>query len=134
MYNNLIIQNTADFPVIIIGSILFSFSYCWRSLFFIITVTIRYACCLVVNSVYNSFATPWTAACQSPLSMGFPRQEYWNRLPFPFWGELPEPRNWIHLSCTDRSILYLCAPAKPITYFKESQMAALVCIPSNSAN
>ena len=30
------------------------------------------------------FATPWTVAPQVPLSMGFPRQEYWNGLPFPF--------------------------------------------------
>ena len=28
------------------------------------------------------FATPWTVAHQAPLSMGFPRQEYWNGLPF----------------------------------------------------
>ena len=28
---------------------------------------------------------------QAPLSMGFPRQEYWNELPFPFPGELPDP-------------------------------------------
>ena len=28
------------------------------------------------------FAAPWTIACQSPLSMGFFQQEYWNRLPF----------------------------------------------------
>ena len=28
------------------------------------------------------FAAPWTVACQAPLSMGFSRQEYWNRLPF----------------------------------------------------
>ena len=28
-------------------------------------------------------ATPWTVAYQSPLSMGFPRQEYWSGLPFP---------------------------------------------------
>ena len=33
--------------------------------------------------------TPRTAACQSPLSMGFPRQEYWNGLPFPFPRDLP---------------------------------------------
>ena len=24
------------------------------------------------------FVTPWTAACQAPLSMGVPRQEYWS--------------------------------------------------------
>ena len=28
-------------------------------------------------------ATPWTVACQAPLSMGFPRQEYWSGLTFP---------------------------------------------------
>ena len=35
--------------------------------------------------------TPWTVACQAPLSMGFPRQEYWSRLPFPSPGDLPGP-------------------------------------------
>ena len=29
------------------------------------------------------FATPWTAAHQAPLSMGFPRQECWSGLPLP---------------------------------------------------
>ena len=28
-------------------------------------------------------ATPWTAAYQAPLSIGFSRQEYWNGLPLP---------------------------------------------------
>ena len=32
-----------------------------------------------------------TAACQAPLSMGFPRQEYWSELPFPPPGDLPNP-------------------------------------------
>ena len=32
------------------------------------------------------FATPWTVACQVPLFMGFPKQEYWSRLPFPTLG------------------------------------------------
>ena len=31
------------------------------------------------------------AACQAPLSMGFSRQEYWSRLPFPSPGDLPNP-------------------------------------------
>ena len=41
----------------------------------------------------NSFVTPWTVACQAPLSMGFgfPRQEYWNGLPFPPPVDLPVP-------------------------------------------
>ena len=36
-------------------------------------------------------ATLWTIACQAPLSMGFPRQEYWSRLPFPSSVYLPDP-------------------------------------------
>ena len=35
--------------------------------------------------------TPWTAAHQTPLSMGFPKQEYWSGLPFPSPGDLPDP-------------------------------------------
>ena len=34
------------------------------------------------------FATPWTVACQVPLSMGLPRQEYWSELSFPPPGDL----------------------------------------------
>ena len=37
------------------------------------------------------FATPWTVAHQAPLSMGFPRQEYWSGLPWPSPGDLPHP-------------------------------------------
>ena len=42
--------------------------------------------CVVTHSL---FATPWTVARQAPLSMGFPRQEYWSGLPFPSPGDLP---------------------------------------------
>ena len=38
------------------------------------------------------FSNPQTVAHQSPLSMGFSRQEYWNRLPCPPPWELPDPR------------------------------------------
>ena len=34
---------------------------------------------------------PWTVAHQAPLSMGFPRQEYWSGLPFPSPGDVPNP-------------------------------------------
>ena len=37
------------------------------------------------------FATLWTVAHQAPPSMGFSRQEYWSRLPFPSPGYLPNP-------------------------------------------
>ncbi|CAM9720312.1 unnamed protein product [Rangifer tarandus platyrhynchus] len=43
-----------------------------------------------------SQCTPWTIACQAPLSMGFSGQEYRSGLPFPSPGDLPntgiEPR------------------------------------------
>ena len=35
------------------------------------------------------FATPWIVVYHAPPSMGFSRQEYWNGLPFPSPGELP---------------------------------------------
>ena len=37
------------------------------------------------------FTTPWTIACQVPLSMEFSRQEYWIGLPFPTPVDLPDP-------------------------------------------
>ena len=33
--------------------------------------------------------TPWTVACQVPLSMGISRQEYWSGFPFPLQGIFP---------------------------------------------
>ena len=38
------------------------------------------------------FATPWTVAYHTPLSMGFSRQEYWSGLSFPSPKDLPDPR------------------------------------------
>ena len=37
------------------------------------------------------FSAPWTIAHQAPLSVRFPRQEYWRGLPFPSPGDLPDP-------------------------------------------
>ena len=41
--------------------------------------------------VSSSFLTPEAIAPQAPLSMGFPRQEYWSGLPLPAPGDLPDP-------------------------------------------
>ena len=43
------------------------------------------------RSVMSDSWTPWTVASQAPLSMGFSRQKYWNGLPFPSPGDLPDP-------------------------------------------
>ena len=45
------------------------------------------------------FETLWTAVHQAPLSMGFPRQEYWTGLPCPPPGGLPNPGNPFCVSC-----------------------------------
>ena len=47
--------------------------------------------CAQSLSLVGLFATIWTVACLSPLSMGFLRQEYWNVLPFPPPGDRPDP-------------------------------------------
>ena len=39
----------------------------------------------------DSFTTPWALAHQALPFMGFPRQLYWNGLPFPPPGHLPNP-------------------------------------------
>ena len=46
---------------------------------------------LVAKSCQTLLMTPGTVACQVPLSMGFPRQEYCSGLPFPSPGDLPDP-------------------------------------------
>ena len=46
-------------------------------------------CCVYVSVCARTlchvllFVTPWTVACQAPLSMEFYRQEHWSGLPFP---------------------------------------------------
>ena len=48
-------------------------------------------CMSVSCSVVSNTGTPWTTACQAPLSVGFSRQEYWSGQPFPSPGDLPNP-------------------------------------------
>ena len=61
-------------------------------------------------------ATPWTAAYQAPLSMGFSRQEYWSGVP------LPSPNlNLCRSKCVDHRALFFpwnhlfLAPSKMLT-------------------
>ena len=48
---------------------------------------------VLVTKSCPTFAILWTVAYQAPLSMGFPRKEYWKGLLFPFPGDLPNPAN-----------------------------------------
>ena len=45
----------------------------------------------LVTNLCPTLGIPWTVACQTPLSMGFFRQEYWSGLPFPSPEDLPNP-------------------------------------------
>ena len=48
-----------------------------------------HCCCFLLAELFVSSAVPQTVACQLPLSMGFPRQEHWSRLPFSSPGHFP---------------------------------------------
>ena len=74
--------------------------------------------------VTSSDNTSWRATCvcvlsrpvvsDSPLSVGFPRQEFWSGFPFPSPGDLPEQRIELRppkMSLRERKcVLYLCLP------------------------
>ena len=49
------------------------------------------ACVLSHFSRVRLFVTPWTVACQAPLSMEFSRQGCWRGLPCPPPADLPNP-------------------------------------------
>ena len=47
-------------------------------------------CCLVPESCPNHCDTIDYIACHAPLSVGFPRKEFWSGLPFPSPWDLPD--------------------------------------------
>ena len=72
------------------------------------TIVVVY--CLVTKS-YLTLVTPWIVACQAPLSMEFPRQEYWGGLPFPSLRDRPDPG----MELTSPSLAGGEPPGKPIS-------------------
>ena len=76
--------------------------------------------CVCTLSCVWLFTTSWTVAHQSPLSMEFSRQEYWNGVPFCTPGDLPNPEIELHapfISCIDRQIHYPCTTWKATHIF-----------------
>ena len=63
-----------------------------------------------------TLVTPWTVACPAPLSMVFSRQEYWNGLPFPSPGGVPNPG-------TEPGSSALQADSLPIELWRKPQYA-----------
>ena len=58
------------------------------------------------------FCNLWTVAHQAPLSMGFPRQEYWSGLLFPSLGGSPPPRNQTSIFCVTGRFFITKPPVK----------------------
>ena len=54
--------------------------------------TIDYCSCYLVTKSFQSLCHPMGCSPAAPVSMGFPRQEYWSGEPFPSSGDLPGPR------------------------------------------
>ena len=63
----------------------------------------------------DSFATPWTVACQAHLSMEFSRQEYWSGLPFLSPGDLPNPGTELWSSALQADSLLFEPPGKALS-------------------
>ena len=65
---------------------------CTRLVIFFFFLMFEFHVCSVAQ-LCLTLATPWTVACQDPLSMEFSRQEYWSGLPFPFPYKLREKKS-----------------------------------------
>ena len=66
------------------------------------------------------FVTPWTLACQAPLTMGFTRQEYWSGLPFLSPGDVLDP-GIKHVSPTlVGGFFTLVPPKKPTSRYQNN--------------
>ena len=82
--------------------------------FYSVYVLTRF-CCI------RLFETPWTAAHQAPLSMGFSRQGYWSGSPCPPPGDLPdpgiEPLSLMSPALAGGFFTYLCHLGTPYTNY-----------------
>ena len=67
-------------------------------------------------SVESDSATLWTITCLAPLSMGFPRQEYWSGLPFLSPGHLPNPEIEPVSSALTVILFTTESPGKPLDF------------------
>ena len=68
-------------------------------------------------SAVSDSMTPWTVACQAPLSRGFSRQEHWSGLPFPSPGHRPNPEIKPESPALQASSLLSEPQGRPIKYF-----------------
>ena len=85
-------------------------------------------CVLTHFSHARLFATPLTVSHQSPLSMGFSKQEYWNGLPCPPPGDLPDSG----IKPTALHGFSRMSPALQAILYPLSHLGSLVFIPTDN--
>ena len=90
--------------------------------------------CAQLLSPIQLFVPPWTVACQAPLSMEFPRQEFRNGWPFPSPGDLPNTgiRAMPLVSLTRQILdihilLYLQWITKILLYIQHRELCSIFC-------
>ena len=88
----------------------------YLSNFYILKMLPYIALLLLFNHCVWLFATLWTLVHQAPLSMGFPRQEYWSRLPFPSPRDLSDPGVKLTFPALAGRFFTTEPPRKPIPY------------------
>ena len=78
-----------------IPHLVFSPTNCFKVFCSIVCMCVCVCVCVCARTLTLScawlFVTPCIVACQSPQSVGFPRQEYWSGLPFPTPRTLNDP-------------------------------------------
>ena len=73
------------------------------------------------------FATPWTAAHQASLSMGFSRQEYWSGLLFPSPGNMPN----LGIEPGSPTLQADSSLSEPLQFSSGAQLCPTLCDPMN---
>ena len=84
-------------------------------------------CCLAVSHE-QFFLITWTVAHQAPLSMEFPRKEYWSGLPFPPAGDLQTQGSNLHRLHWQVNSLPLNHLASPNIQLAEANSLGETCI------
>ena len=92
------------------------------------SVSVSVNCVVQLLSCDRLFPILQIVACQAPLSVGFPRQEYWSGLPCPPPGDLPKPGIEPDLLCLlhwQVGTLPLVPPGKPNSVYEQGLVSLI---------
>ena len=84
--------------------------------------------CAQLLSTVRLFVTPWIVACLAPLTMGYPKQEYWNRLQIPTPGDLPN--SGIEVPSPETPAL--AADSLPLNHLESPKLQSVLPQPAHS--